>query len=217
MGISNFYEEVLVLVLILLAVFGVYVLLRLHYHFAFGLMKNTALYEKNEFKIEKAKIYVFAALKVLLWLGLISVFIFCSLYLYDGMSLKALIFELLAKIPEGFWIEALLVLVRIMAIIVISRYLLKIAYRFLDRYQHTAIKNRCRNCEEETIVAFYAHVHNMLKYTVLLGIVYRIALFFPFLEIIHQALWTVLVLYVLSSLGVLMVRWVVMIKEKNRT
>ena len=55
MDIPNFYEEIIVFALLLLAVFGVYILLKVHYHFAFGLMKNTASYEKNKPKIDKAK------------------------------------------------------------------------------------------------------------------------------------------------------------------
>ncbi len=47
MDIPSFYEEIIVFGLLLVAVVGVYMMLKLHYHFAFGLMKNTASYEKN--------------------------------------------------------------------------------------------------------------------------------------------------------------------------
>ena len=57
MNIPNFYEEVIVFGLLLLAVFGVYMMLKVHYHFAFGLMKNTSSYEKNKTIIDKTKKY----------------------------------------------------------------------------------------------------------------------------------------------------------------
>lgn len=215
MGIPNFYEDVIVFALLLFSVFGVHILLKVHYHFAFGLMKNIDSYEKNKFKIERAKKYLFMVLKILLWFGLTGVSVFCLYYLYEGMSLKTLFFELWAKIPEGFWLEALLVIIRIAVIITLSRYFLKFVYKFLDRYQLKAIKNRCENCSEKTIIRLYTDLHNMVKYTVLLGILYRITLFFPFLEMINAVLWILLVLYMLVSLGVLGVDLVSIIKEKR--
>ena len=215
MDTPNFYEEVIVFGLLLFAVFGVYIMLKLHYHFAFGLMQNTSSYEKNKLKIDKAKQYLFFVLKVLLWLGLISMFTFGIHYLSEGMSLKGLIFELWAKIPEGFWLEALFVILRIAVIIILSRYVLKFVYAFLDKYQKKAIENRCESCSEVTIVKLYTHLHNMVKYTVLLGILYRITLFFPFLEVISRGLWILLILYFVVSLGLLLINGMTMIKEKR--
>jgi len=215
MDIPNFYEEIIVFGLLLLAVVGVYIMLKLHYHFAFGLMKNTASYEKNKYKIDKVKQYLFFVLKVLLWLGLISMSTFSIYYLSEGMSLKALIFELWAKIPEGFWLEALFIILRIAVIIVLSRYVLKFVYAFLDKYQQRAIENRCESCSEVSIVKLYTRLHNMVKYTVLLGILYRITLFFPFLEVISRGLWILLILYFVVSLGLLAVNVMMIIKEKR--
>ncbi len=95
MEMPNLYEEIVVLVALLLGVFSVYIMLKLHYQFAFGLMKRTASYAKHESKIEKAKEYLFFVLKVLLWIGLIGMFVFGVHYLYEGMSLKALLFEIM--------------------------------------------------------------------------------------------------------------------------
>lgn len=215
MGIPNFYEEVIVFIVLLLMVVGIYIMLKLHYHFAFGLMKNTASYEKHKFKIDKAKQYVFFILKVLLWCGLVGTAIFGIYYLSEGMSLKALLFEWWAKIPDGFWIAALLTIIRIAVIIVVSRYILKIIYVFLDRYQQKALEHKCEGCSEETIIKFYKHIHNMLKYTVLLGIVYRITLFFSFLEMISQAIWILLILYVAVSFVLFIKNAMTLIKEQR--
>ena len=215
MDTSNFYEEVIVFGLLLFAVVGVYMMLKIHYHFAFSLMKNTSSYEKNKIKIAKAKKYLFFLLKVLLWLGLIGTTAFCSYYLSEGMSLKALLFEWWSKIPEGFWLEAFFVIIRIALIITLSRYVLKFVYAFLDKYQQKAIENRCANCSEITIVKLYTRLHNMVKYTVLLGILYRITLFFPFLEVISRGLWILLILYFVVSLGLLIVSGMTMIKERR--
>lgn len=215
MNIPNFYEEIIVFGVFLLAVVVVYIMLKLHYHFAFGLMKNTSSYEKNKPKIDKVKKYLFFVLKVLLWLGLIGMFAFCSYYLSAGMSLKALLFELWAKIPEGFWLKTLFVIIRIAVIITLSRYVLKFVYAFLGKYQQKAIENRCANCSEATIIKLYNRLHNMVKYTVLLGILYRITLFFSFLEVISRGLWILLILYMGVSFGLLIVNGLTMIKEKR--
>ena len=215
MDIPNFYEEIIALGVLLFAVVAVYFMLKLHYQFAFGLMKNTASYEKNKPKIDKAKHYLFFVLKVLLWFGLIGMLTFGIYYLSEGMSLKVLLFEMWAKIPEGFWLEAFFVIIRIAVIIALSRYVLKFVYAFLDKNQQIAIENRCDNCREITIEKHYTHLHNMVKYTVLLGILYRITLFFPFLDVISRGLWILLILYLIVSVGLLAVNGLTMMKEKR--
>ncbi len=215
MGIPHFYEEVIVFVSLLLAVVGIYIMLKVHYHFAFGLMKNTSSYEKHKTLIDNAKRYVFFTLKVLLWIGLIGTTIFSFYYLSEGSSLKTLVFEWWSKIPDGFWTEALLIIIRIAVIIVLSRYILKIIYGFLDTCEQKALEKRCSGCSEETIIKFYKHIHNMLKYTVLLGILYRITLFFPFLEMISRALWILLILYVAVSFVLFIKKGMAVIKEKR--
>lgn len=215
MDIPDFYQEIIVFVLLLFTVFGVYLLLKLHYQFAFGLMRNTDAYQKHKGTIEKARTYLFMVLKLLLWFGLMAMFLFGTFYLYEGKSLKGLVFALWAKIPEGFWLHALFVILRIAVIILLSRYLLKLFYAFLDRRKQQAIEKRCESCSEETIVKFYARLHDMVKYTVLLGILYRITLFFPFLEMVSAALWILLILYLVVSLGLLGGNLVLMIKEKR--
>ena len=215
MSISNIFEEVIVFGLLLFAVVVIYMMLKIHYHFAFGLMKNTASYEKNKTKILKAKKHLFFVLKILLWLGLIGTTVFCSYYLYEGMSLKALVFEWWGKIPQGFWIEAILVILRIAVIIVLSRTLLKFVYAFSDRYEQKALENRCRDCSETAIIKFYKHIHDMVKYTVVIGIVYRITLFFPFLELISRGIWILFILYVAVAFALFVKNGLLIIKEKR--
>lgn len=215
MDISNFYEEVIAFGILLFAVVALYFMLKWHYRFAFGLMRNTSSYEKHQAKIEKAKDYLFLVLKVLLWLGLTGMFIFGLYYLSEGMSLKALLLALWAKIPEGFWLEAIFVIIRIAVIITLSRYVLKFVYAFLEKNEQKAIENRCESCREITIVKLYTRLHNMVKYTVLLGILYRITLFFPFLDVVSRGLWMLLIVYLIVSVGVLAVNGLTMMKEKR--
>jgi len=215
MDIPNFYEEIIAFGVLLCAVVALYFMLKLHYQFAFGLMKNTSSYEKHESKIEKAKHYLFFVLKVLLWIGLIGVFVFGIYYLSKGMSLKALLFALWDKIPEGFWLEAFFVIIRIAVIITLTRYILKFVYAFLDKKQQKAIENRCESCREMTIVKLYTRLHNTVKYTVLLGILYRITLFFHFLDVVSRGLWMLMILYLTVSAGVLAVYGLTIMKEKR--
>ena len=212
----NYYEEVMVFGLLLLAVVGVYMMLKLHYHFAFGLMKNTASYEKNKSKIDKVKKYLFFILKVLLWIGLISMTTFSLYYLGEGMSLKLLVFEWWAKIPDGFWLEALFVLLRIAVVITLSRYILKFIYAFLDKSQQKTLAKKCLNCSEAVIVTLYKRLHDMVKYTVILGILYRITLFFPFLEVVSRGLWVLLIFYMGVSFALVVANSMRMIKERRR-
>ncbi len=55
----------------------------------------------------------------------------------------------------------------------------------------------------------------MVKYTVLLGILYRITLFFPFLEVVSRGLWVLLIAYLVVSLGLLTINSIIIIKERR--
>ncbi|HQR73582.1 MAG TPA: hypothetical protein PLH07_03980 [Sulfurovum sp.] len=216
MDAYHFYEDIFIFMVLQLMVFGVYALLALHYVVAFRLMKNTASYEKYKSKIEKAKTYVFLVLKFALWVGWLSVALFYGYSLYEGWSLATLFFEYWAKIPEGFWLEALFVIVRIAVVITLSRYFLKWVYGLLDRRQQSALENRCVTCTEQTISRFYRRLHTTVKYTVVLGILYRICSFFPFLEMLSAALWMAMLLYLCASIGLLGVNILAMLKEKKQ-
>ena len=207
------YEELIVFSLLLLGVVGVYVLLKLHYVFAFGLMKNTASYEKNKPKIDKAKKYLFLVLKILLGLGLLSMFLFGTQYLMDGMSLKALVFELWGKIADGFWTSLLFTLIRIAVLIIVSRYILRKIYVFLERQQQKTIDKKVYN--KTNVEKVYLRLHNTIKFTVVLGIVYRITHFFPFLEEVSAVMLVFVILFFVAATSITLREVWMMLQTKN--
>jgi len=178
------FEEYIVFALLLLGVFGVYYALKLHYVFAFSLVEKTALCDEKKQKIEKIKYYVFAFLKVLLILGLVGMFTFGSIELYEGLSLETFTIDVWHKIPQGFWLDLFLTLLRIAILIVIMRYVLKWIFSFLDRQ----------------VELVYLRIHNMIKYTFVLGVVYRIVHFFPFLEEVSEVFLAALILFFILAL-----------------
>lgn len=190
-------EELFTFALLLLGVVGVYILLKLHYIFAFGLVKNTSLPADKKEKIEKIKKYVFVFLKVLLFAGMVCMFLFGTVTLYEGNSLKAWVFEYWSMIPEGFWLSLLWTLIRIAVLIILMRYLLKFIYKWLDGQQaKTMAKKRYNNFNVEMV---YLRVHNTIKFTVVLGVVYRIVHFFPFLEEVSYVFLFALILFFISA------------------
>lgn len=197
---SILFEELMVFTLLLLGVVGIYYALKLHYIFAFGLVKKTAISENKKQKIEKIKTYVFTFLKVLLALGLVSMFIFGVGVLMDGMSLKALVIDLWKKIPEGFWLSLLWTLFRIAVLIVVVRYILKKIYIFLEKQQEKTIAKKRYNRENVELV--YLRIHNTIKYTFVLGVIYRIVHFFPFLVEVSYVFLVALILFFISALGI---------------
>ena len=207
------YEELIVFSLLLLGVMGVYILLKLHYVFAFGLMKNTASYEKNKPKIDKAKKYLFLVLKILLGLGLLSMFLFGTQYLMDGMSLKALVFELWGKIADGFWTSLLFTLIRIAVLIIVSRYILRKIYVFLERQQQKTIDKKVYN--KTNVEKVYLRLHNTIKFTVVLGIVYRITHFFPFLEEVSAVMLVFVILFFVAATSITLREVWMMLQTKN--
>lgn len=215
MNIPNFYEEFIVFWLLLLAVVVIYNVLKLHYHFAFGLLKNTASYAKNKQKIDKAEYLVYFTLKILLWLGLVGTFIVSIFILSEGMSLKGVVLEAWAKIPEGFWLDMLFVVVKIALVVMVSRYILQLTYGYLDKKKDKVIQNKCENCTEINIIRIFNRLHNMVKYTVILGIVYRITAFFSFLKMISAAILISLILFFIVSMGLLGVSISTAMKEKK--
>ena len=194
------FEELIVFMLLLLGVVGIYYALKLHYIFAFGLVKNTAISENKKQKIEKIKTYVFTFLKVLLLVGFVSMFIFGTVVLMDGQSLKMLVTNLWQKIPEGFWLSLLWTLVRIAVLIIVVRYLLKIIYIFLDKQQEKTIRKKRYNTDN--VEKVYLRIHNTIKYTFVLGVIYRIIHFFPFLVEVSYVFLIALILFFISAMSI---------------
>jgi hypothetical protein len=207
------FEEYIVFALLLLGVVGIYYALKLHYVFAFGLVKNTSISEKKKQKIEKIKTYIFVFLKVLLILGLMAMSIFATAVLLDGMSLKGLVIELWDKIPDGFWLHMLWILVRIAILIVLMRYVLKAVFRFLDKQQEKIIAKKRYNTKSVTKV--YLRVHNTIKYTFVLGVVYRIIHFFPFLAEVSHIFLAALILFFIVALAITIKELIVMIQTRK--
>jgi hypothetical protein len=207
------FEEYIVFALLLLGVVGIYYALKLHYIFAFSLVKNTSISEKKKQKIEKIKTYIFVFLKVLLILGLMAMSIFATAVLLDGMSLKGLVIELWDKIPDGFWLHMLWILVRIAILIVLMRYVLKAVFRFLDKQQEKVIAKKRYNTKSVTKV--YLRVHNTIKYTFVLGVVYRIIHFFPFLAEVSHIFLAALILFFIVALAITIKELIVMIQTRK--
>jgi len=207
------FEEYIVFALLLLGVVGIYYALKLHYIFAFSLVKNTSISENKKQKIEKIKTYIFVFLKVLLILGLMAMSIFATAVLLDGMSLKGLVIELWDKIPDGFWLHMLWILVRIAILIVLMRYVLKAVFRFLDKQQEKVIAKKRYNTKSVTKV--YLRVHNTIKYTFVLGVVYRIIHFFPFLAEVSHIFLAALILFFIVALAITIKELIVMIQTRK--
>ena len=193
-------EELVVFTLLLLGVISIYYALRLHYIFAFRLVQKTSISEEKKQKIEKIKTYVFIFLNILLVSGLVSMLVFGVTTLTDGLSLKVLVLDQWEKIPEGFWISLLWTLVRIAILIVIVRYLLKVIYHFLERQQEKSIMKKRYN--SENIERVYLRIHNTIKYTFVLGVIYRIVHFFPFLVEVSYVFLVALIVFFISGLSI---------------
>ncbi|MEA1880592.1 MAG: hypothetical protein U9N11_08110 [Campylobacterota bacterium] len=186
-------EELFVFLLLLLGVVGGYYALKIHYVFAFGLVKKTSLSAEKKQKIEKIKAYVFIFLKVLLFFGLVSMFAFGATTLYEGESLKVFVVDLWQQIPEGFWTTFLWTLIRIAILIVLMKYLLKFIYTQIEKQKQKTLDKKCYNTEKVTL--YYLRLQNTIKFTVVLGVVYRIIHFFPFLKEVSEVFLFGLVLF----------------------
>ncbi len=191
------YEELLVSALLLAGVVGIYYALKLHYIFAFSLVQKTSLSQDKKEKIEKIKKYVLYLLKLLLVVGLLGVVAFEYLTLSSGESLKSWLLMQWQKIPEGFWLHLLWTLLRIAVLIMLMRYLLRLVYGYLDRRKSLTLDTRHYN--KEAVELFYLRLHNTIKYTVVLGIVYRIVHFFPFLLEVSYIFLMALILFFVSA------------------
>ena len=206
-------DELFVFVLLLLGVVGVYYALKLHYVFAFGLVTKTSIDERKKQKIEKIKSYVFIFLKVLLGLGLVGMFTFGSIDLAEGISLKHVVFSYWQQIPEGFWLHMLVTLVRISVLIVLMRYVLKWIFASLDKHEEKTQLKKRYNANNIRLV--YLRIHNMIKYTFVLGVVYRIIHFFPFLAEVSEVFLGALILFFISALLITLREVVLMRKTRN--
>ena len=127
-------------------------------------------------------------------------FVFGAGVLMDGMSLKTLVVDLWQKIPEGFWSSLLWTLIRIAVLIVVVRFILKKIYAFLAIQEEKAITKKRYNTENVELV--YLRIHNTIKYTFVLGVIYRIVHFFPFLVEVSVVFLVALILFFIVALGI---------------
>ena len=214
MDTPNLYEEIIVFILLLLAIVGIYILLKLHYVFAFGLVQKTSLSEEKKQKIDKIKIYLFVFLKILLFLGLTGMFAFGISMLMEGMSLKQFVLDAWGKIPEGFWLYLLFTLVRIAVLIVVFRYLFKKIFAFLEKQKEKTIAKKVYN--SANVKKVYMRFENTIKYTFVLGVVYRITHFFPFLSEVSTVMFDFVVLFFILASAISIREVVLMYQTKNQ-
>jgi len=205
--------ELVISVLLLAAVMLIYFLLKWHYIFAFRLMQKTSMYETNKIKIENIRKYFFIFLKLLLFTSLIGMSIFCNSCIVEHRSLEHLVIDLWSSIPEGFWVHMFFVLVRIAILIVLMRYVLKAIFRFLDKQEKKVIAKKRYNTKNVTLV--YLRIHNTIKYTFILGVIYRIIHFFPFLAEVSHLFLVALILFLIVALAITIKELIVMIQTRK--
>lgn len=133
-------------------------------------------------------------------IGLSGTLLLSIKLLIDGGSLKTFVIDVWQMIPEGFWESLFWTLLRIAILIVVVRFLLKMMYRFLDKEEKKVIAKKRYNIQN--IQRFYLRVHDTVKYTVVLGVIYRIMHFFPFLEEVSYLFLMLLILFFIVSLGI---------------
>jgi len=194
------YEEILTASLLLFAVLGFFIALRLHYRFAFGLLKNTEDYETKKHKIKKIESFSFFALNILFVIAFMAVFSLDAYYLYEGYSLEEMVIDLWHKIPEGFWLELLFKLIKVAIMIVLMKIVFKFIYKLLKQKEKKLILKK--RYKEELVKLFFLRVKNTIKYTFVLGVMYRITHFFSFLEEVSVVFLVALVGFFLFAFGV---------------
>jgi len=194
------YEEILTASLLLFAVLGFFVALRLHYRFAFGLLKNTEDYETKKHKIKKIESFSFFALNILFVIAFMAVFSLDAYYLYEGYSLEEMVIDLWHKIPQGFWLELLFKLIRVAIMIILMKIVFKFTYKLLKQKEKKLILKQCY--KEELVKLFFLRVKNTIKYTFVLGVMYRITHFFSFLEEVSYIFLVALIGFFLFAFGV---------------
>ena len=140
-------------------------------------------------------------------------FTFGSMTLYEGDSLKAFVLTSWSMIPEGFWISLLWTLIRIAVLITIMRYLLKYIYKWLDRQQEKTLAKKRYTMHNVKMV--YLRLHNTIKFTVVLGVIYRIVHFFPFLEEVSYVFLIALILFFVSASFITLRELLTMLKTRK--
>ena len=120
--------------------------------------------------------------------------------LLEGLSLKIMVLELWQKIPEGFWLSFVWTLLRIAVLIILIRYVLKMVYAFLDKQEAKSIQKKRYNTHYIHLV--YVRIHNTIKYTVVLGVIYRIIHFFPFLAEVSHVFLIALMIFVCIAFAI---------------
>jgi len=98
-------------------------------------------------------------------------------------------------------------------LIVLMRYVLKMIYHFLDKQETKSIQKKRYNTKH--INRVYLRIHNSIKYTVVLAVVYRIIHFFPFLAEVSHVFLIALILFVCIALTITLKEVFVMLRTSK--
>jgi len=93
------------------------------------------------------------------------------------------------------------------------RYLLKYIYKWLDRQQEKTLAKKRYNVYNVEMV--YLRLHNTIKFTVVLGVIYRIIHFFPFLEEVSYVFLFALILFFISASFITIRELLTMLKTRK--
>ena len=111
-----------------------------------------------------------------------------------------MVIDLWHKIPQDFWLELVIKLFKIAVMIAIMKVIFKYVFKFLQKQEKRTLEKELY--KEEDVKLFYLRVKNTIKYSFVLGVMYRIIHFFSFLEEVSYVFFVALVVFFVVSLGV---------------
>ena len=166
-----FYENLIsfgvIFVLFLIALIGIRKILKLVFN---KILKFEKL-EKYHQKIKHLKTFLMFLTKIVLWLGCLAIIGFSGYYIVKDIHIYNLLSTQISKIPANFWYNLLISLVKIIALVIFSKYLIRYANVLLEKGKQKLLEYKNVSKNDESIKVVFTHLNRIVKFGVILTIV----------------------------------------------
>ena len=168
---SFFYDNLIsfgvIFILFLIVLIGIRKILKLVFN---KILKFEKL-KKYHQKIKHLKTFLMFLTKIVLWIGSLAIIGFSGYYIVKDIHIYNLLSTQISKIPANFWYNLLISLVKIIALVIFSKYLIRYANVLLEKGKQKLLEYKNVSKNDESIKVVFTHLNRIVKFGVILTIV----------------------------------------------
>lgn len=202
---EHFSNDLILLGSLLLAIVVLYFILSFLIKFVVNKLNKMSQLEKYHSNINLFQKISYILLRIGVFFLFFGVLGYGGYNIYKQKDLKELLFELLQKIPDGFWMNLGISFVKVIVLIYIAKYIIKISLKWLASLEQKALLYKQIKSNDESIAIVFARLEQVVKYGIILIVLYTSFKLFSLPEIFSSYTIIVLKIFFYISFGLLIV------------